>query len=41
MVTARRRDLIGALTETVFGRPLSPVEHTAVDVALNAAVEFV
>jgi hypothetical protein len=38
MVTARRRDLIGALTETVLGRPLSPVEHTAVDVALNAAV---
>jgi hypothetical protein len=38
MVTARRRDLIGALTETVLGRALSPVEHTAVDVALNAAV---
>lgn len=38
MVTARRRDLIGALTETVLGRPLSPVEHTAVDIALNAAV---
>ncbi len=38
MVTARRRDLIGALSETVLGRPLSPVEHTAVDIALNAAV---
>ncbi|MGD0451999.1 MAG: ATP-binding protein [Solirubrobacteraceae bacterium] len=38
MVTARRRDLIGALTETVLGRPLSPVEHTAVDIALAAAV---
>jgi hypothetical protein len=38
MVTARRRDLIGALTETVLGRSLSPVEHTAVDIALNAAV---
>jgi hypothetical protein len=37
-VTARGRDLIGALTETVLGRPLSPVEHSAVDVALNAAV---
>lgn len=38
MVTARRRDLIGALAETVLGRPLTPVEHTAVDIALNAAV---
>lgn len=38
MVTARRRDLIGALSETVLGRPLSPVEHTAVDIALGAAV---
>lgn len=38
LVTARRRDLIGALTETVLGRPLSPVEHTAVDIALAAAV---
>src|SRR5579875_1124790 len=38
MVAARRRDLIGALSETVLGRPLSPVEHTAVDIALNAAV---
>lgn len=38
MVTARRRDLIGALAETVLGRPLSPVEHTAVDLALRSAV---
>jgi hypothetical protein len=38
MVTARRRDLIGALAETVLGRPLGPVEHTAVDIALAAAV---
>lgn len=38
MVAARRRDLIGALSETMLGRPLSPVEHTAVDIALNAAV---
>jgi hypothetical protein len=38
MVTARRRDLIGALTETVLGRALTPVEHTAVDIALTAAV---
>lgn len=38
MVTARRRALIGALAETVLGRPLWPVEHTAVDIALGAAV---
>lgn len=38
MVTARRRDLIGALAETVLDRPLSPVEHTVVDIALAAAV---
>ena len=38
MVTARRRDLIGALSETVLGRPLSPVEHTAIDIALAATV---
>ncbi len=38
MVTARRRDLVGALTEAVLGRPLGPLEHTAVDAALRAAV---
>lgn len=38
MVGARRRDLVGALTETVLGRPMTPLEHTAVDVALRAAV---
>lgn len=38
MLTARRRDLIGALSETVLGRPLSPVEHTAIDVALAGVV---
>ena len=36
-VTARRRDLIGALTETMLNRPLTPLEHTAVDTALSAA----
>ncbi len=36
MVWARRRDLLGVLTETVLGRPLGPVEHTALDVALTA-----
>jgi hypothetical protein len=37
-VASRRRDLIGALTETVLDRGLTPVEHTAVDVALRGAV---
>jgi hypothetical protein len=37
-VAARRRDLVGALAETVLDRPLSPVEHTAIDIALRAAV---
>lgn len=37
-VTARRRDLIGALAETVMTRPLSPLEHTAIDIALSATV---
>ncbi|MEU0265191.1 ATP-binding protein [Nocardioides sp. NPDC006303] len=36
-VTARRRDLIGALTETMLSRPLTPLEHTAIDIALTAA----
>lgn len=37
-VAARRRDLIGALAETVLERTLSPLEHTAVDLALTDAV---
>lgn len=37
-MSARRRDLIGALAETVLDRPLSPLEHTAVDLALAAVV---
>ncbi|SER92739.1 hypothetical protein SAMN05443377_11921 [Propionibacterium cyclohexanicum] len=37
-VAARRRDLIGALAETVLDRALSPLEHTAIDLALNDAV---
>jgi type IV secretory pathway VirB4 component len=37
-VTSRRRDLIGALTETVLDRRLTPLEHTAVDVALASTV---
>lgn len=37
-VASRRRDLIGALAETVLDRPLSPLEHTAIDLALNDSV---
>lgn len=37
-VTSRRRDLIGALAETVLERRLTPLEHTAVDVALDRTV---
>lgn len=37
-LAARRRDLIGALAETVLERSLSPLEHTAIDVALAATV---
>ncbi|NCD15912.1 MAG: ATP-binding protein [Actinobacteria bacterium] len=36
MVWARQRDLLGVLTETVLGRPLGPVEHTALDTALTS-----
>lgn len=38
MVASRRRDLIGALAETVLTHPLSPLEHTAIDTALTATV---
>ena len=37
-IAARRRDLIGALTETVLDRPLTPLEHTALDISLTATV---
>jgi len=37
-VVSRRRDLIGALTETVLARPMSPLEHTAIDTALAATM---
>lgn len=37
-VASRRRDLIGALAATVLERSLSPLEHTAIDVALTAVV---
>ena len=37
-VTSRRRDLVGALAETVLDRRLTPLEHTAIDVALTETV---
>lgn len=37
-VASRRRELIGALAETVLDRTLSPLEHTAIDLALQDAV---
>lgn len=37
-VASRRRDLIGALAETVLDRPLSPLEHTVIDLALRDAI---
>jgi len=37
-VAARRRDLLGALAETVLERRLSPLEHTSIDVALQRTV---
>src|SRR5699024_8934827 len=38
-VTSRRRDLIGALAETVLARGLTPLEHTAIDLALTQTVQ--
>jgi len=37
-VASRRRDLIGALAETVLARGLTPLEHTAIDLALTTVV---
>ncbi len=37
-VASRRRDLLGALSETVLDRPLTPLEHTALDTALAEVV---
>ncbi|CUR54290.1 conserved hypothetical protein [metagenome] len=37
-VSSRRRELVGALAETVLDRRLTPLEHTAIDVALIGAV---
>jgi type IV secretory pathway VirB4 component len=38
-VASRRRNLIGALAETVLERRLTPLEHTAVDLALDRTVD--
>jgi type IV secretory pathway VirB4 component len=38
IIAQRRRELLGAITETVLGRPLLPVEHTALDAALGVAI---
>lgn len=35
----RRRVLLGSLSESALGRPLQAVEHTALDVALDTAVQ--
>jgi hypothetical protein len=40
LVWSRRRDLLGVLAETVLGRALLPVEHTALDTALRAATDL-
>ena len=37
-VTARRRELVGALAETMLARPLTPLEHTSIDHALGAVM---
>ncbi|WP_026543789.1 ATP-binding protein [Arthrobacter sp. 35/47] len=37
-VASRRRDLIGSLAETVLTRGLTPLEHTAIDLALTETV---
>lgn len=37
-VASRRRSLLGALAETVLARGLTPLEHTAIDLALTETV---
>ena len=37
-IASRRRDLVGALAETVLERRLTPLEHTAVDIAIDRTV---
>ena len=38
LVTGRRRALLGSLSESALGRPMTAVEHTALDLALRATV---
>ncbi len=38
VVSDRRRGLLGSLAQSALGRPLTPTEHTALDVALRSAV---
>ena len=38
-IASRRRDLVGALAETVLERRLTPLEHTAVDIAIDRTVQ--
>jgi type IV secretory pathway VirB4 component len=38
LVGNRRRVLLGSLSQSALGRPLSSVEHTALDVALDQAI---
>lgn len=38
LLASRRRDLLGALAEVVLERHLSPLEHTAIDLALQQTV---
>lgn len=38
-IVARRRALVGALLESVLDRPLGPLEHTALDIALATAID--
>jgi hypothetical protein len=38
LVATRRRVLLGSLAQSVLGRPLGSVEHTALDVALHESV---
>lgn len=39
VVRGRRRDLLGSLAESALARPLGALEHTALDAALQTAVE--
>jgi type IV secretory pathway VirB4 component len=40
MVRSRRRALLGTLAESTLGRPLTAVEHTALDLAVDRAAQM-